>query len=108
MLGSLADLKFCTQLNATDLLNEKPDVNSPPLLDPADEVIPNTQQKSEVVSVFLLVPLRHVGDSLDHNGLSATLLGSQLGLKGMYTGSKRMQTAGVCSGFGDIFFPSIY
>lgn len=96
MLGSLADLKFCTQLNDTDLLNEKPDTNSPRLLDHADELINNIQQKSEIKSMFLLVPLMHVGDDFEHSSISATLLGSQLGLEGMYTGSKRTQTAGVC------------
>lgn len=96
MLGSLAYLKFCTQLNDTDLLNNKPDMNSPPLLDHADVLINNTQQESEVISMFLLVPLMHVGDYLDHNSISATLLGSQLGLKGMYTGSNKMQTDGMC------------
>lgn len=88
MLGSLADLKFCTQLNDTDLLNKKPDINSPPLLVHADELIPNTQQKSEIISLFLLVPVMHVGDDLDHSSITATLLGSQLGLKGIYTGFK--------------------
>ncbi|XP_026775765.2 transmembrane protein 248 [Pangasianodon hypophthalmus] len=82
MLGSLADLKFCTQLNDTALLNEKPDMYSPPLVDHADELINNTQQKSDIISVFLLVPLTHVGDYLDHNSISTSLLGSQLGLKG--------------------------
>ncbi|KAI5100376.1 insulin-like growth factor-binding protein 3 receptor, partial [Silurus meridionalis] len=78
MLGSLADLKFCTQLNDTDLLNEKPDMNSPPLLNHADELINNTQKKS----VFLLVTLRTDGDYMNYNSISDTLLGSQLGLKG--------------------------
>ncbi|XP_017341021.1 transmembrane protein 248 [Ictalurus punctatus] len=82
MLGSLADLKFCTQLNDTDLLNEKPDTNSPRLLDHADELINNIQQKSEIKSMFLLVPLMHVGDDFEHSSISATLLGSQLGLEG--------------------------
>ncbi|KAF4081465.1 hypothetical protein AMELA_G00161520 [Ameiurus melas] len=82
MLGSLADLKFCTQLNNTDLLNETPDMNSPRLLDHADELINNIQQKSEIKSMFLLVPLMRVGDDFEHNSISATLLGSQLGLEG--------------------------
>ncbi|XP_058264878.1 transmembrane protein 248 [Hemibagrus wyckioides] len=82
MLGSLANLKFCTQLNDSDVLNEKPDMNSPPLLTHADELINSTQHKSEVISKLLLVPLMNVGDSLDHDSISATLLGSQLGLKG--------------------------
>lgn len=104
MLSSLAELKFCTQLNDTDLLDEKPDMNSIPLLDHADELNHNLQQKSEVISMFLLVPLMYVGDYLDHNSISTTLLGNQLGLKGKYTGFKRMQTTGVCSGFGIFFF----
>lgn len=85
MLASLADLKFCTQLNDSALLNEKPAVKSPPLLDHGDELIANNQQKNEVISMFLFVPLMHVGDYLDHNIISATLLGSQLGLEGMCT-----------------------
>lgn len=98
MLGSMANLKFCTQLNDSDVLNEKSDMNSPPLLTHADELINSTQHKSEIISKLLLVPLMNVGDSLDHDSISATLLGSQLGLKGMYTSPKSMQTAGVCSG----------
>ncbi|KAM9495448.1 transmembrane protein 248 isoform 1-T5 [Clarias gariepinus] len=82
LLGSLARLKFCTQLNDTDLLNERPDINSPLLLNHGDEPFNNTQQKTEVISRFLLVPLMHVGEYLDHNSISSTLLGSQLGLKG--------------------------
>lgn len=108
MLASLAKLKFCTQLNDSDLLNEKPDINSPPLLTHADELINSTQQKREVISKLLLVPLMHVGDHLDHSSISATLLGSQLGLRGMYAGSKCMQSAGKCSrcdGFLVVFFP---
>ncbi|XP_060743084.1 transmembrane protein 248 [Tachysurus vachellii] len=81
MLASLAKLKFCSQLNDSDLLNEKPDINSPPLLTHADELINSTQQKHEVISKLLLVPLMHVGDHLDHSSISATLLGSQLGLR---------------------------
>ncbi|XP_060770657.1 transmembrane protein 248 isoform X2 [Neoarius graeffei] len=83
MLVSLADWKFCTHLNDTDLLNFKPDMISPPLLDHADVLIKNTQQKSEdVITMFLLVPLIHVGDDLDHKNIRATLLGSQLDMKG--------------------------
>lgn len=103
MLGSLANLKFCTQLSDTDLLNEQSDINSPPLLTHADELNSSTQQKSEVISKLLLVPIMHTGHHLDHNSISATLLGSQLGLKGMYPCSKGMQFL-ICSGCDVVCF----
>ncbi|XP_017554893.1 transmembrane protein 248 isoform X1 [Pygocentrus nattereri] len=83
MLGSLASLKFCTHLNSTEILSGEQDEDSPRLLDHGDGSITNTSQKTKgVVHVSLLVPLVLIGDEPNPNSISATLLGSQLGLKG--------------------------
>ncbi|XP_026856795.1 transmembrane protein 248 isoform X2 [Electrophorus electricus] len=83
MLTSFASLMFCTQLNNTELLNGKQEINSPPLLDHADVEITNTSSKNMgVTNVALLVPLVHIRDIGKQSTISATLLGSQLGLRG--------------------------
>lgn len=84
MLQSLSSLKFCTQFIDTELLNGKQDNISPPLLDHGHEFMMNTSQNTmEVISVFMLAPLLCIGDHPAYNSISATLLGSQLGIKGI-------------------------
>lgn len=84
MLRSIASLKFCTHLNNTASLSGKQEEDSPPLLYHGDKSTTNASQKTtEVVQVFLLVPMVHFGDEPNYNSFSATLLGSQLGLRGV-------------------------
>ncbi|XP_066525406.1 transmembrane protein 248 isoform X2 [Hoplias malabaricus] len=83
MLGSILGLKFCTHLNSTDILNRKQVEDSPPLLNHEDGSVTNTSQKAkETVTLSLLVPLVRIGGEPNHNSISATLHGYQLGLKG--------------------------
>ncbi|XP_076863246.1 transmembrane protein 248 isoform X2 [Brachyhypopomus gauderio] len=83
MLTSLASLTFCAQLNSTELLNARQEIDSPPLLDHADVANTNTSQKTMgVTRVSLLVPLVLLRDVRRQTSISATIFGSQLGLRG--------------------------
>ncbi|XP_072528130.1 insulin-like growth factor-binding protein 3 receptor [Salminus brasiliensis] len=83
ILGSLASLKFCTHVNSTELLRGKQEEESRLLVDHGEGSITNVSQDArEVVHVALLVPLVRSGDEPSHASISATLLGSQLGLYG--------------------------
>lgn len=84
ILGSIASLRFCTDVNSTEFLGGKQEDESPLLLDHGVDSISNASQNTRgVVHVSFLVPLVCIGDDPCYNSISATLLGSQLGLKGV-------------------------
>ncbi|XP_049330494.1 transmembrane protein 248 [Astyanax mexicanus] len=84
ILGSIASLRYCTDVNNTDLLGGKQEDESPLLLDHGVGTFSNASQDTRgVVHVSLLVPLVCTENDPSHNSISATLLGSQLGLKGV-------------------------
>ncbi|XP_067292416.1 transmembrane protein 248 [Pseudorasbora parva] len=76
VLGSIAGFKFCTHLNDTDASLVE---DSPRMVKHADR----TNISTSTAHVSLLVPLEFVGDVPDDPVISATMLGSQLGMKGV-------------------------
>lgn len=77
VLGSIAGFKFCTHLNDTDAHLEE---DSPRMVEHADRITTNVSMSTSHVSV--LVPLVLMGDVPADSVISATMLGSQLGVKG--------------------------
>ncbi|XP_073688306.1 transmembrane protein 248-like [Garra rufa] len=75
VLGSIAGFKFCTHLNDTDA---PPEEDSPRMVEHSDR----TNISTSSAHVSLLVPLAFIGDVPDNTVISATMLGSQLGMKG--------------------------
>lgn len=75
VLGSVASFKFCTHLNDSDLPLEE---DSPPMVEHKDQ----TNISTRTTHVSLLVPLVFTGDVPDEAGISVTVMGSQLGMKG--------------------------
>ncbi|XP_056308279.1 transmembrane protein 248 [Danio aesculapii] len=75
VLGSVASFKFCTHLNDSDLL---PEEDSPPMVEHKVQ----TNISTRTTHVSLLVPLVFTGDVPDGAGISVTVMGSQLGMKG--------------------------
>uniref|UniRef100_A0A671NZQ4 Zgc:158398 n=1 Tax=Sinocyclocheilus anshuiensis TaxID=1608454 RepID=A0A671NZQ4_9TELE len=75
VLGSVAGFKFCTHLNDTDAPLEE---DSPRMVEHSDR----TNISTSSAHVSLLVPLAFIGDVPDNTAISATMLGSQLGMKG--------------------------
>ncbi|XP_051739775.1 transmembrane protein 248 [Ctenopharyngodon idella] len=75
VLGSIAGFKFCTHLNDTDAQLEE---DSPRMVEHADR----TNISTSTAHVSLQVPLVFIGDVPDDTVISATMLGSQLGMKG--------------------------
>uniref|UniRef100_A0A672N898 Transmembrane protein 248-like n=1 Tax=Sinocyclocheilus grahami TaxID=75366 RepID=A0A672N898_SINGR len=75
VLGSIAGFKFCTHLNDTDAPLEE---DSPRMVEHSDR----TNISTSSAHVSLLVPLAFTGDVPDNTAISATMLGSQMGMKG--------------------------
>lgn len=75
VLGAIAGFKFCTHLNDTDAPLEE---ESPRMVEHSDR----TNISTSSAHVSLLVPLAFIGDVPDHTAISATMLGSQMGMKG--------------------------
>lgn len=75
VLGSIAGFKFCTHLNDTDAPLEE---DSPRMVEHSDR----TNISTSSAHVSLLVPLVFIGDVPDNTAISATMLGSQMGMKG--------------------------
>lgn len=80
VLGSIAGFKFCTHLNDTDAHLVE---DSPRMVEHADRITTNVSMSTSHVSV--LVPLVLMGDVPADSMVSATMLGSQLGVKGLCT-----------------------
>ncbi|KTF75813.1 hypothetical protein cypCar_00050437 [Cyprinus carpio] len=78
VLGSIAGFKFCTHLNDTDAPLEE---DSPRMVEHSDR----TNISTSSAHVSLLVPLVFIGDVPDNTAISATMLGSQMGMKGLCT-----------------------
>ncbi|KAK2866856.1 hypothetical protein QQF64_022489 [Cirrhinus molitorella] len=75
VLGAIAGFKFCPHLNDTDA---PPEEDSPRMVEHSDR----TNISTSSVRVSLLVPLAFIGDFPDKTVISATMSGSQLGMKG--------------------------
>ncbi|XP_077066176.1 transmembrane protein 248 [Siphateles boraxobius] len=75
VLGSIAGFQFCTHVNDTNAPLEE---DSPRMVEHADR----TNISMSTSHVSLLVPLVFIGDVPDDTVISATMLGSQLGIKG--------------------------
>ncbi|XP_043083854.1 transmembrane protein 248 [Puntigrus tetrazona] len=75
VLGSIAGFKFCTHLNDTNAPKEE---DSPRMVEHSDK----TNISTSSAHVSLLVPLAFIGDVPDNTAISATMLGSQMGMKG--------------------------
>lgn len=75
VLGSIAGFKFCTHLNDTDASLEE---ESPRMVEHSDR----TNISTSSAHVSLLVPLVFIGDVPENTAISATMLGSQMGMKG--------------------------
>ncbi|XP_051546042.1 transmembrane protein 248-like isoform X2 [Myxocyprinus asiaticus] len=76
VLGSVAGFKFCTNLNDTAQLEE----DSPRMVEHADRTAANVSMSTTHVS--FQVPLVLLGDVPAESIICATMLGSQLGMKG--------------------------
>ncbi|KAI7812302.1 insulin-like growth factor-binding protein 3 receptor, partial [Triplophysa rosa] len=77
VLGSIAGFQFCTHLNDTDAHLEE---DSPRMVEHAHRITTNVSMSTSHVSV--LVPLVLMGNVPADSVVSATMLGSQLGVKG--------------------------
>ncbi|KAG1957618.1 transmembrane protein [Pimephales promelas] len=75
VLGAIAGFQFCTHVNDTDAPLQE---DSPRMVEHAD----TTNISTSTSHVSLLVPLVFTGDVPDETVISATMLGSQLGIKG--------------------------